>query len=163
MSGFNPTLTVGEQGVIREPGTGRFVKGTARPARHTPWRGRRGPAPLSWRSFWSRRALRPEDRWVKRIVQEHAGSLLSDKPDASEAEKHVIEVASISRGCTTLILDALRRAGGPETEAGLALIRELRGFLSLEQKALLALGLARRAKPLPTASEIMRAAEEPMP
>jgi hypothetical protein len=154
------TLAVRETApVVREEATGRFVKGSAPPPRN-PWRGRRGPAPMSWNAFWSKRALRPADRWARGVVHEHAGSLLSDKPDASEAEKHVIEVASVARGCTALILDVLRRTGGIETEQGLAFVRELRGFLSLEQKALLALGLARRAKPVPSLEEVLRADPE---
>ena len=142
-------------------GHGHFAKGTEAPARRRcgAVAGNFGGVKYPWLVFWKRRALRPEDKWVRTIVSDHAGSVLSDKPDASEAEKHVIEVGAIARGCTALILDAMRRAGGVETEGGLALVRELRGFLSLEQKALLALGLGRRARPVDPLQAVRDAVE----
>ena len=124
---------------------GRFIRGVDVPGRGgSP--GNLNGVRFPWRAFWARRALRPQDRWVRKIVSEHAGSLLSDKPEATEAELHLMEVAGVSRGCTALILDAMRRAGGIDTAEGLALIKELRGFLSLEQKVLISIGLERRAK-----------------
>jgi len=161
VSNFSPTTTVrGTAEVLREPGSGRFVKGTAQPERHS-WRGKRGPAPLSWRQFWARKALRPEDRWLRGIIHEHAGSLLSDKPDPSEAEKHVIEQASIARGVQCLVLNALRESGGVSTEKAEKLLPVLARFADIELRALLAIGLERRAKDVPrTMSEAILAEPE---
>jgi len=143
---FSSTLAVGEDGILRDPETGQFLPGTARP-RHVPWRGRRGPVTSKpWVGFWHKRALRPQDRWVRKIVAEHAGSLLSDKPEATEGEKHVIEQASIARGVQCLVLNALRESGGVSTEKAEKLLPVLARFADIELRALLAIGLERRAK-----------------
>ncbi len=165
MSKDSRSPAIGRPGPVLRGADGKFQKGTGQPParRRGAPRGNLNGVQFPWRAFWARRALRNEDKWVRRVVAEHADSLLSDKPDASEAEKHVVEIASMGRGCQCLILDALRRAGGVETDKGLTLLRELRGFLSLEDKALRALGLERRAKPVPSVGEWIEAQSQGNP
>jgi len=100
-----------------------------------------------WLSFWKRRALRPEDAWVKAIVAEYGGSLLDDKggDQATAGERHSIELASLARGVSCLLLDALAREGGATGPRGGELLGALARFMTLEQNGLRAVGLDRRA------------------
>lgn len=119
-------------------------------------KGRSGPvgnlnaAKRPWRSFWRRRALRPEDRWIKSMMEAYSDGLLLDKPDASEAERRCIELAQIARGCSMLILAEAGRSGFITKADGTWDLapggKELARFLSIERQALQTLGLQRRAK-----------------
>jgi len=103
-----------------------------------------------WLTFWRRRALPPEKRWVLRLVEDYVPSLVADKggPDnVSYAEMKVIETAAVARACWALAmadgdLDAVAR------------------FLVVEQHALKAIGLERRAKPAPRLADILAGASK---
>jgi hypothetical protein len=117
-----------------------------------------------WRSFWRRRALRAEDKWVLPILEEYPVGLLSDKPDASEAERRCIEVAQIARGASMLILAEAARSGFIQRVDGTWDLapgaKELGRFLSIERACLQTLGMARRAKPIGgTLAELLAAKE----
>lgn len=86
-----------------------------------------------WATYWSRRALKKEDRWILRFVRPYVDSLRSDKPDATEGEQRMIEIASAARVAWML---ALTR------EEWKAVSR----FQIVEQRSLIAIGLERRAK-----------------
>lgn len=105
-----------------------------------------------WRSFWRRRALRAADRWILPMLETYSRGLLSDKPDASEAERRCVEVAQIARGATMLILSEAARSGFIVKENGSWTLapgaRELARFLTIERACLQTLGLGRRAKPV---------------
>jgi hypothetical protein len=105
-----------------------------------------------WRSFWARKALRQQDKWILPFLRHYNDELLSDAggDDISSGRKHVIEIAQTVRGCSMLVLKELKEKGlvittpdGWEMHPGL---KELSRFLALELKALGMLGLERRAK-----------------
>jgi hypothetical protein len=117
-----------------------------------------------WRSFWRRRALRAEDKWILPVLESYRVGLASDKPNLTEAEARVIEIGQISRGATMLILAECARSGFIAKEDGSWDLapgaKELAKFLSIERSALNTLGMARRAKPIGgTLAELLAAKE----
>lgn len=137
---------------------GRFVRDPRVPVPGFRWKGRHGPHPAPWTALWRRRGLPPEFRHVARLVAARGGALLDDHPDPSAARVAIIEDAAVAYGCCQLLFDALRRAPeGPTSERGLKLLDALRGFMTVEMRALDALGLERRAKPVPSVAEFVEA------
>ncbi len=112
-----------------------------------------------WSVFWRRRALRAEDRWILPILETYAAGLGSDKPDLSEAERRMAEIAQTARGATMLILAEAARTGFVREVDGTWDLtpgaKELARFLGVERQALKDLGLERRARDaMPTLDEI---------
>lgn len=153
------TAPVPARPVVRAP-NGRFVPGSGKP------RARRSGGVVGnlnatrnpWDVFWNRRALRPQDAWVRRIVAQYAGGLVSDKGGADEVtagEVHSIELAAIARACQCLLLDALRAEGGVSSKRGLDLLSALSRFATVEQRSLVAVGLERRAKEAPSLAQYL--------
>jgi len=113
-----------------------------------------------WNVFWRRRALKAEDRWILPVLESYLGALLSDKPDATETEKLVMQNAQTARGAVMLILAEAARSGFVrridastwDLQPG---SRELARFLTAERSALQALGMERRAKQVQTLAEWM--------
>jgi hypothetical protein len=138
----------------RRDASGKFLKGYANPgaARRAALAGnlnRAGARP--WSVFFRRRALRPEHRWALAIYREYLDGVASDMPDTSEMETRAAELAAVARTCSALLLTRMAEdTCGPEER--LDLFRELRGFGSLELKALGLLGLKRRPRELPSLS-----------
>ena len=66
-----------------------------------------------WRSFWTRRALRHQDKWIVPFLHRYADELIADAggDDISSGKKHVIEVAQTVRGCSMLVLKELKEKG----------------------------------------------------
>jgi hypothetical protein len=128
-------------------------------------KGRSGPpghlhnAKYPWRSFWRRRALKAEDRWILPVLEGYSGGLLSDRPDASEAERRCVEVAQIARGASMLILAEAARSGFIKKENGSWDLapgaKELARFLGIERASLQTLGLGRRARPVQTLDDYL--------
>jgi hypothetical protein len=112
-----------------------------------------------WRAFWRRRALRPQDKWAAAFAELYEAGLLSDKPDASEGERRVIELAGTARVCVVLILSESRRSGFiQQTKDGWDLtpgMKELARFMTVEQRCLQTLGLERRSKSVGTLQEYL--------
>lgn len=110
-----------------------------------------------WRSFWRRRALKSEDKWILPVIEQYASGLAADKPGLTEAEARLIEIGQISRGATMLILAECARSGFVVKEDGTWNLspgaKELVRFLSVERSALQTLGLDRRAKPVQSVDE----------
>lgn len=83
-------------------------------------------------------------------MEAYSDGLMSDKPDASEAERRCIELAQIARGCSMMILSEAGRSGFITKADGTWHLapgaKELARFLSIERQALQTLGLGRRAK-----------------
>lgn len=113
-----------------------------------------------WRAFWKRRALRPADRWVMRLVEDYEQSIEVDRGrELSFAEARVIEIAKVSRVCqllglaeltkTGIMLESVTTTNSPQhgetvTRRGDVLspaFKELPKFLKLELDALRAIGL----------------------
>lgn len=105
-----------------------------------------------WRSFWRRRALRAEDRWILPTLESYCAGLASDKPNLTEAESHMIEIAQTARGASMLILAEAARSGFIRKQDGTWDLspgaKELSRFLAVERSCLQTLGLGRRAKPI---------------
>lgn len=117
-----------------------------------------------WRSFWRRRALRAEDKWILPSLESYSAGLASDKPNLTEAEARLIEIGQISRGATMLILAETARSGFIVKVDGSWDLspgaKELARFLSIERASLQTLGLGRRSKPIgSTLAELL--AKEP--
>ncbi len=113
-----------------------------------------------WRAFWKRRALRPGDRWVMRLVESYEECIEEDRGrELSFAEARVVEIAKTAKVCQLLALAAVAKDGimlesvtttnSPQhgetvTRRGDVLspaFKELPKFLKLELDALRALGL----------------------
>jgi hypothetical protein len=120
-----------------------------------------------WRTLWRRGAVKPELRWIVPLMHKYAAALEADKGGAdniSAAEKSLIEVAAMARGCSSLILQcagqygvvAAEKSGGIRTWTISPGLRELPKFLKAEASALLGLGLERRAKPVDSLEAIAR-------
>lgn len=143
-----------------QPGSGRLTRGrVGAPIGNT------NGVRQGWRSFWRRRALRPEDRWIEPILRDYSGALVADRggPDAmSGAEAHLIQIAQLARGCTMLILAEAATKGGLLAVRRSAAVKDggavrsvsdpdlagaLARFMSIEVAALRALGLKRVAPP----------------
>jgi len=98
-----------------------------------------------WRVFWRRRALKPESRWVLRLIQDYVPEIVNDKggpENVSAGEMRIIETAAVARACW-----ALAMADGD--------LRSVARFLAAERDALKAVGLERKPKPLPSLAEIL--------
>ena len=91
-----------------------------------------------WRSFWRRRALKSEDKWILPVIEQYASGLAADKPGLTEAEARLIEIGQISRGATMLILAECARSGFVVKEDGTWNLspgaKELVRFLSVERR-----------------------------
>lgn len=115
-----------------------------------------------WRAFWSRRALRGEDRWIIPILEEYSDGLRMDKPGMTSAEKRMSELAQLARGCTMLILGAITKHGftrhdemkGFDLHPG---AKDLPRFFAAERNALKDLGLERRAQPIASLGDYLEA------
>jgi hypothetical protein len=99
------------------------------------------------------------------VLETYSDGLLSDKPDASEAEKRCVEIAQIARGASMLILAEAARSGFIVRENGSWNLapgaRELAKFLGVERNCLQTIGLDRRAKPVGgTLAELLAASHD---
>jgi hypothetical protein len=119
-----------------------------------------------WRAYWRRRALRPEDRWVLRLVEDYEARLAEDRGrELAFGETRVAEIAKTARVCQLLALAAFVESGimrsavsrttsatGESTTTGgdelHPAFRELPRYVKLELDALKLLGIE-RAKPAP--------------
>ncbi len=103
-----------------------------------------------WAVFWRRRALRAEDRWIIPILEGYSAGLAADKPDLTEGENRMLQIAQTARGATMLILAEAARSGFVRKMDGSWDLapgaKELSRFLALERQALQTLGLERRAR-----------------
>ena len=128
-------------------------------------RGRSGPpgnlngAHHPWRSFWRRRALRPADKWIVPVLESYRAGFESDKPDLTEGECRTLEIAITARGAQMLILAEAARSGFThpvnKTWDLAPGVKELAKFQTVELQALRAIGLERRARPVPTLAQYL--------
>jgi hypothetical protein len=112
-----------------------------------------------WRTFWRRRALRPEDRWILPVLEGYTAALESDKPDMTETERLMAQNAQTARGAVMLILAEVSRSGFITRRDGSWDVtpgaKELAKFLGAERGALQAIGLERRARPTPSLQDYL--------
>lgn len=128
-------------------------------------RGKSGPpgnlnaARRPWRTFWRRRALKPEDRWILPVLEGYTAALESDKPDMTETERLMSQIAMTARGASMLILGEVARSGFISHKCGSWDVtpgaKELAKFLGAERGALQAIGLERRARPAPSLQDYL--------
>src|SRR5262249_10140580 len=112
--------------------------------------------------------LKAEDRWVLPRLEAYAAGLEQDKPNLSNAEGRVIELAQTCRGAIMLILSECARSGLIVKKDGLWGLHPgahaLAKFLNVERACLKDLGLDRRAKPVGgTLQELLAAASTTEP
>jgi hypothetical protein len=171
-----PAVSDASTAILRNS-SGRFLPGTAQPARRTRGAqlGNLNAARDPWKSYWRRRALRKQDAWVRPLIDSYGEGLIADKGglDAmSNAEIHMAELAALARGVLLLILAQAASTGGlagPRRSASIRggnlsrqsadpdLAAHAARFMKIEAGALQALGLQRRAKPVPSLSQALAA------
>lgn len=136
---------------VRRDSAGRFVRDSGRPPAR---RGGGTPGNLNavrnpWTSYWRRRALRPDDRWVLRLVEDYVPSLVADKggdTEVSFGQRKVMELAGVARVCWALAM----AAGNLEMVAR---------FVGAERAALADLGLERRQRHVDPLERVRQAVE----
>ncbi len=121
-----------------------------------------------WATFWRRRALHAGDKWILPILEGYSAGLTADRPDLTEGEKRMLEIAQTARGATMLILAEAARSGFVRKVNGSWDLapgaKELARFLNTERQALRDLGLERRARDVtPTLEEIRKRYERNQP
>lgn len=129
------------------------IKGKSGPPKNT------NASRYGWRVLLRRALIRETDTWVRRPMESYASSLLSDKPEATAGEQHVIEVATVAKACTLLILHELKQSGFTCKIGGVLELtpaaRELSRFLTVELSALKLLELERRTRAPITLNEYL--------
>ena len=119
---------------VTVPKVGHGVKGRSGPPGNM--NGLRNP----WRVFWRRRALRKQDKWILRLVEDYEGSLIAELGGAdavSSMQCKLIEVLKAARTCWLLGL----------VDGGEVGVKESARFMTIEARGLVALGLERREAP----------------
>jgi hypothetical protein len=114
-----------------------------------------------WRSFWARKALRQEDKWILPALRRYIDEAIEDAggDDISSGKKHTLEIAQIARGCSMLILKEVKEKGftittpdGWDMHPGL---KEVSRFLTLELTARRNVGLERIKPPPKSLNDIL--------
>ena len=177
---MEPIVPVPSPPVVRDA-SGRFTAGSGRPVRR-----RRGggignlnAVKNPWVTFWTRRALRPQDKWILPLLSDYSAALMAQRggPEiVTAALRFTIELAALARGCVMLILAQSAGAGGivgtrrgvtvkgADATKSLAdpdLAAALARFMALEANALRTIGMEPVAKPVKSLREVlMEAARE---
>jgi hypothetical protein len=86
--------------------------------------------------------------WALEVYRAYLAGVGSDRSDVSEGESRAGELAAAARTCEALILARLADEA-TKTKERLGLLRELRGFMTTELRALALLGLQRRSRRAP--------------
>jgi hypothetical protein len=122
-----------------------------------------------WRSFWARKALRQQDKWILPFLNRYIDEAIEDAggDDISSGKQRTLEIAQLARGCAMLILKEVKEKGftfttpdGWEMHPGL---KELSRFLDLELKARRNVGLERIRKPPKSLDDILTEVEDEKP
>lgn len=99
-----------------------------------------------WRSFWKRRALRSQDRWILKLVEGYQDELVSDRGGrdcVSAAELKAMEIGQAARWLLGL------------SEASAEGLKEAARYMSIELKSLTSVGLERRDPPAKSLNEYL--------
>jgi hypothetical protein len=135
-------------------------------------KGRSGPpgnlnsAQHPWRSFWARRALRQEDKWILPFLRHYIDEAIEDAggDDISSGKRRTLEVAQLARGCAMLVLKEVKEKGFTiTTPDGWAMhpgLKELSRFLALELKARRNVGLERIRQQPKSLNDILSEVED---
>jgi hypothetical protein len=122
-----------------------------------------------WRSFWARKALRQEDKWILPALRRYIDEAIEDAggDDISSGKKRTLEIAQIARGCSMLILKEVKEKGftittpdGWDMHPGL---KELSRFLTLELTARRNVGLERIKRQPKSLNDILTEAHDDTP
>lgn len=120
-----------------------------------------------WRSFWARKALRRQDKWILPFLNRYIDEAVEDAggEDISSGKKRTLEIAQLARGCAMLILKEVKEKGftvltpdGWDIQPGL---KDLPRFLSLELVARRNVGLERIGPRTLSLEEILTNDEKP--
>jgi hypothetical protein len=124
-----------------------------------------------WRSFWKRRALRPDDAYILPLVDSLAAGLISDLggPDAITAAQAVlIRNLQTAQACALLCMSRIG-TDGPfrisqtgETVSHPAL-KEIGRFLGEIRQSATALGLERKTRDVTNLADYLKARDEVIP
>jgi hypothetical protein len=93
-----------------------------------------------WQLLMSKRALRDEDKWVLRVIDQYKKQLAGDIRNPSATQQSLMELASLCRGCIALILASMVE----KDDNGL--MAELQRFVKLEISILSKLGITPNEK-----------------
>ncbi len=108
-----------------------------------------------WRVLWRRGVLPVKYAWMRPVLEAFGDGLIQDRGGVEQvttAQRAIVEVAQIARGCATIIMAEAAEQGfilpgvdgkGWDLHPG---VKELVKFLHLMRNALTDLGLERRAK-----------------
>lgn len=114
-----------------------------------------------WRSFWARRALRQQDKWILPFLHRYLDEAVEDAggEDISSGKRRTLEIAQLARGCAMLILKEAKQNGfivttpdGWDIQPGL---KDLPRFLTLELVARRNVGIERRGPPPKNLNDIL--------
>ena len=102
-----------------------------------------------WSSLWRRKVVPEELKWIVPAMTQYRLNLERDKGNMTVSEKRIGEIATLSRACTLLIMDAAFQNGFiRKTEDNWGLtdgVKDLPRFMAREMDALKAIGLESRA------------------
>jgi hypothetical protein len=118
-----------------------------------------------WRSFWARKALRQQDKWILPFLHSYIDEAIDDAGgnDITSGKRRTLEIAQLARGCAMLILKEVKQHGfiittpdGWDMHPGL---KELSRFLTLELAARRNVGLERIKAPPKSLNDILSEVE----
>jgi hypothetical protein len=101
------------------------------------------------KTFWRRRVLSRDDAWIAGLTRDYEDQLIADlggEEMVTAGQRRMMEIARAARTCWLLALSK-----GKDGE----LSKDAARFMAIEQKGLVALGLERRARPVPSLSETL--------
>lgn len=109
------------------------------------------------RAYFKRGVVHKKYRWIVAFLKRYSDGLLRDKPDATEAERRLVNVGETAYGVRMMILEEAKENGfivkdGNTWDLSPGL-KDLPRFLAIERACLQALGLERRAKTVPQLHE----------
>ncbi len=125
-----------------------------------------------WRVLWRRGVLPTKYAWMRPVLEAFGDGLIQDQGGVGQvttAQRAIVEVAQIARGCATIIMAEAAEQGfilpgengkGWDLHPG---VKELARFLHLTRNALTDLGLERRAKDVDKTIVIKAFADSPKP
>lgn len=113
------------------------------------------------RTYLKRGVVSKKYEWILPFLKRYSEALLRDKPDATEAERRLVNVGETAYGVRLMILQEAKENGfivkqGDTWDLSPG-VKDLPRFLGIERQALHTLGLERRAKAVPVLADYLEA------
>lgn len=113
------------------------------------------------RTYLKRGVVSQKYAWILPFLKRYSDALLRDKPDATEAERRLVNVGETAYGVRMMILEEAKQNGfivkqGDTWDLSPG-VKDLPRFLAIERQALQTLGLERRAKAVPVLADYIEA------